>query len=189
MVYIQYVVYIQYIEDTQYIVYIQYIIYIQRFLGPVAQALDWPASHISLTLNEVTVKYTHRISERRSTNIFTLLRTEGGEVVGTGEVIEVLVYKYPPPTEFGECQSCMCDFGGCCRNCNTPCGIVCWGCGNTGCCRSGNCGHPCCEVSAARPKGSCQIVGCRPWWADSEQSVCHHLIYNKPLHFALFSIL
>ena len=134
---------------------------LEWFLEPVATALGWPVSHISLTLNRVTVHYIHRISQRTRTKIFDLV----GDSAGTK--ICITVYKWPAPTDFSLRPGlCLCHFGGCCCNCNAPCNRGCWGCGNNGCCRCGNCGHPCCESAEVRPNQGCPISGCRPWWAN-----------------------
>ena len=134
---------------------------LEEFLRPVAQALDWRVSHISLTLNHVTVAYTARISQRTRTNILSLVSDRDDSL----EPVTVTVYKFPPPTDFRDYAGCMCDFGGCCCNCSVQSSTECWGCGNNGCCRSGNCGHPCCEIAEVRPNQGCPISGCKPWWA------------------------
>ena len=41
---------------------------LEWFLGAVAKAVEWPASHISLTLNHVTVVYIKLKSQRTETN-------------------------------------------------------------------------------------------------------------------------
>ena len=140
----------------------------ESILLDVARARHWPASHVRLTAGETTVGYTRRIPERGE----TYLKTFRG--LGQPKLI-TRATQLARPECFEEGQ-CLCDFGGCCRDCMVP-GIlaeVCPGFGysSIGLCWSGDCGHQCCE-DKRKPSGAtktfvdrCKIEGRQPHWTQ-----------------------
>ena len=122
----------------------------------VAKKLSWPVTHVKLTVGQITVAYMHRIRDRTE----TCLKDCHCE---TGNLL-ILATRMQRPEVFSS-TTCLCDFGGCCCECNVPACFQCVGCGNNGCCRSRNCGHDCCERSQYGFTDRCSIPGCRPHWA------------------------
>ena len=130
---------------------------LEWLLPQVAEVLAWRVSHVKLTVGQITVAYVHRIGARTETFL------KDCPTCGTG-VLSILATKMPRPEVFSA-TVCLCDFGGCCRECNVPADCPCVGCGNNGCCRSGSCGHDCCKRSQNGFTDRCSIPGCRQHWA------------------------
>ena len=138
---------------------------LEWFLPYIAEAVEWPVSHIRMHALGATVQYVHRIPDRTCTLIQSLAELQGKSA---NETIVVNVEKLPPPSWYNDSLWCICDFGGCCRLCHVPGNGVCGGCGNNACCRCGNCGHTCCarRVRSDKIMRLCDRQGCQPWWAS-----------------------
>ena len=136
---------------------------VEWLLRLVAEELDWPPRYVELTIGQTIVGLARRGSER------TLLKDY---VSFNEEHVLLQAIKCPRPEFFDDQGLCMCNFGGCCRDCMVPARFVCTGCGNNGCCQAGNCGHQCCEERKARSEVRCPLAGCRPWWAQESESSC-----------------
>ena len=136
---------------------------LEWLLPRVSEALEYPASHVRLTVGSTTVKYIHRISERKETRLVDL--NQPPDRCGRHLIIQAM--KLQRPKSFLTSSSCLCDFGGCCMQCMVPSSVYCIGCGNNGCCRSQNCGHKCCEEGRQPLNDHCSFRGCKPWWRDN----------------------
>jgi hypothetical protein len=116
---------------------------LECYLRHVAEAIDWPMSHIALCPQghpDVTVRMLPPDRPDDEEEVFPItlisrLFPNGGDVV-------VKVMKMSPPVDFCSYGGCACDFGSCCILCTAPDFGVC--CGQDACCRSGDCGHRCC---------------------------------------------
>ena len=142
---------------------------VEWLLPYVAEGLQWPISHVQLTVGTTIVKYVHRIKERSMTPLVNFLDEK--------QLLVIHATRLRRPRRMGD-GLCLCDFGGCCVLCRVPGKRVCKGCGNNGCCRSGNCGHQCCERHVKRPRLAdthCPFKGCAPAWAHDDEGMLGYL--------------
>ena len=150
---------------------------LEDLLNPCAAYLRWHVSYIYLIVylpdpdRYVLARWHRRLADRTRTPLW-----QAGEygVVTVTVVLEAMPAVFPSMTRTDkECRS-ICQFGGCCRECQVlvtergepPCP----GCGSgPGCCLSENCGCDCCRsaspFSLADNAPRCPFHGCQPEWA------------------------
>jgi hypothetical protein len=131
---------------------------LEWYLPYVAEAINWPMSHIALFPEDHPDDIVWMLPPTNT--LISRLFPNGGDVV-------LKVMKMPPPAEFGSYGGCACDFGSCCKLCTAPEPHAC--CGQDACCRCGDCGHWCCEeivkgngASVPNMTRVCQRPGCLP---------------------------
>ena len=118
---------------------IRYNTTLEFMLPIVAEALSWPVSHVQLIVGQTVVARAHDIRQRTETFMSNLECTDG--------VLIIQAVKLPRPDTFivcddgyAPCDTCLCDFGGCCLFCANGCA----GSGSNSRCRNGDCRHACC---------------------------------------------
>ena len=150
---------------------------LEDLLEPCAAYLRWHISYLYLIVylhdpdRYVVARWHRRLADRTRTPLW-----QAGEygVVTVTVVLEAMPTVFPGMTGTDKEYWCICQFGGCCRECQVlvtgepPCP----GCGaGPGCCLCGNCGCDCCKNTSASPFSladdapRCPFHGCQPEWA------------------------
>ena len=145
--------------------------YLEDLFEPCALAVGWPATHMCLIFDGRSYAQPRLLALRTRTSMKELLQQAN---LKESEPCVVHLQLLPMPDDFTTEEArgyCICNFGGCCRQCQVQGCFVCPGCGNTGCCRTNNCGDTCCETGIItpnpyRPTPKCSFQGCNPCWAD-----------------------